>query len=53
MTVLRRNWRISLRTPLIILALAAAGYAFDLLTLTLIAVFGALVIYCGWQLNRL
>ena len=53
MTALRRNWRTSLRTPLTILALAAAGYAFDLLTLTLIVVFGTLVIYWGWQLNRL
>ena len=53
MTALRRNWRTSLRTPLIILVLAAIGYAFDLLSLTLIVVFGALVIYWGWQLNRL
>ena len=49
----RPNWRTSLQTPLIVLALALVGYAVDMLQMTLLLVFSVLVVYWAWQVYRL
>lgn len=53
MTGLRPKWRTLLQTPFFILGFALVGYAFDMLQMTLLMIFGVMVFYWGWQLYRL